>query len=154
MKDIFSSKVHIPPSATVTINTIAQQKKKSGQRVFNLSAGQPIMNTAQYMKETVDWAMENGQTLYPPVAGLDELRTRSAQWMNDLYKTNFQTQNTLITCGGKFGIYLLLQALLNDGDEVITIAPYWVSYPPMVSLFGGRPVIVQTEEQTHWKVRP
>jgi len=154
MKDIFSSKVHIPPSATVTINTIAQQKKKSGQRVFNLSAGEPIMNTAQYMKETVDWAMDHGQTLYPPVAGIDELRTRASNWMNDLYKTNYEVKNTLITCGGKFGIYLLLQSLLNDGDEVITIAPYWVSYPPMVTLFGGRPVIVDTQESDGWKVRP
>ncbi len=154
MKDLFSSKVHIPPSATVTINTIAQQKKKSGQRVFNLSAGEPIMNTAQYMKETVNWAMDHGQTLYPSVAGIDELRTRAAQWMNDLYQTNYQVKNTLITCGGKYGIYLLLQSLLNDGDEVIIISPYWVSYPPMVTLFGGRPVIVQTEEEHGWKVRP
>lgn len=154
MKDLFSSKVHIPPSATVTINTIAQQKKKAGERVFNLSAGEPIMNTAQYLKETVDWAMENGQTLYPPVAGIEELRDRASKWMNDLYKTNYNVKNTLISCGGKFGIYLLFQCLLNEGDEVITIAPYWVSYPPMVSLFGGRPVIVQTEEKDHWKVRP
>jgi aspartate aminotransferase len=154
MKDIFSSKVNIPPSATVTINTIAQQKKLSGQRVYNLSAGEPIMNTAQYLKETVDWAMEQGQTLYPPVAGIDELRARACHWMNDLYKTNYEVKNTLITCGGKFGIYLLLQTLLNDGDEVIIISPYWVSYPPMVSLFGGRPVIVETEEQKGWKVRP
>ncbi len=154
MKDIFSSKVHIPPSATVTINSIAQQKKKAGQRVYNLSAGEPIMNTAQYLKETVDWAMEHGETLYPPVAGIDELRNRASLWMNDLYQTNYQVKNTLITCGGKFGIYLLLQSLLNDGDEVIVISPYWVSYPPMVSLFGGRPVIVQTEEKDGWKVRP
>lgn len=154
MKDIFSPKVHIPPSATVTINTIAQQKKKAGERVYNLSAGEPIMNTAQYMKETVDWAMENGQTLYPPVAGVDELRSRASQWMNDLYKCNYNVKNTLITCGGKFGIYLLLQTLLCDEDEVIIIAPYWVSYPPMVTLFGGRPVIVDTQEQDHWKVRP
>jgi aspartate/methionine/tyrosine aminotransferase len=112
------------------------------------------MNTAQYLKETVDWAMENGQTLYPPVAGIEELRDRASKWMNDLYKTNYNVKNTLISCGGKFGIYLLFQCLLNEGDEVITIAPYWVSYPPMVSLFGGRPVIVQTEEKDHWKVRP
>ena len=82
MKDIFSSKVHIPESATVAINTIAQQKKKAGTRVYNLSAGEPMMNTAQYLQESVNWALENGQTLYPPVSGLDELRTRAAQWMN------------------------------------------------------------------------
>jgi len=154
MKDLFSSKVHIPPSATVTINSIATQKKKAGERVYNLSAGEPIMNTAQYLKETVDWAMESGQTLYPPVAGIDELRAKAVEWMNKNYKSNYAPKNTLITCGGKFGIYLLLQALLNDGDEVIVISPYWVSYPPMVSLFGGRPVIVQTEESDHWKCRP
>ena len=151
---MFSSKVQIPPSATVTINTIAQQKKHAGQRVYNLSAGEPIMNTAQYLKETVDWAMDQGQTLYPPVAGIDELRARAAHWMNDLYKTSYTEKNTIVSCGGKFGIYLLLQTLLNDGDEVIVIAPYWVSYPPMTKLFGGVPVIVETEESDGWKVDP
>ncbi len=167
MKDIFSSRVHIPPSATVTINSIAQEKKKSGQRVFNLSAGEPIMNTAHYMKQEVDLAIDQGRTLYPPVAGVEELRDKASLWTNELYKTNYAIKNTLVSCGGKFGIYLLLQALLNEGDEVIVIAPYWVSYPPMVSLFGGRPVIVQTEEkdastlradgvlsENAWKVRP
>ncbi len=149
---IFSSKSQIPPSATVTINSIAQQKKKAGERVFNLSAGEPIMNTAQYLKEAVDSAMDQGQTLYPPVAGVEELRASAAEWMNKNYKTKYQTANTLITCGGKFGIYLALQALLNDGDEVLMIAPYWVSYPPMVKLFGGVPVILDTQEKNNWKI--
>jgi len=148
---MFSSKVQIPPSATVTINTIAQQKKLAGQRVFNLSAGEPIMNTAKYMRETVDWAMDNGQTLYPPVAGIEELRTRAAKWMNETYETEYHEKNTIVTCGGKFGIYLLLQAFLNDGDEVVIIAPYWVSYPSMVRLFGGVPVTVETTEENNWK---
>ncbi len=152
---IFSAKSHIPPSATVTINTLARQKEQKGERVFNLSAGEPILdNATRYLKKTVDWAMKANQTLYPPVAGIDELRDRAAHWMNDLYKTRYKSQNTLVTCGGKFGIYLLLQTLLNEGDEAIIIAPYWVSYPSMVKLFGGEPVIVKTEEENGWKANP
>ncbi len=150
----FSTKVQIPPSATVTINSIAQQKKLAGERIFNLSAGEPMMNTAQYLEKAVQDAMQNGRTLYPPVAGLLDLREKASQWMNTNYKTNYTAKNTLITCGGKFGIYLSLQALLNDDDEVIIIAPYWVSYPSMVSLFGGKPVIITTEENNQWKIKP
>lgn len=152
----FSSKVQIPESATVRINSLAQQKKLLGQRIFNLSAGEPIMKTttAKYLEHDVLNAMKNGKTLYPPVAGLPELREKAANWMNANYDTSYSTQNTLVTCGGKFGIYLSLQALLDDGDEVIIISPYWVSYPSMVSLFGGKPVIVHTAEANGWKVEP
>lgn len=149
---MFSSKVHIPPSVTVAINSIAQQKKKAGQRIYNLSAGEPIVNTAHYLKQAALEAIEKGKTLYPPVAGLDELRTAAFEWMNKLYKTSYSMNTTLVTCGGKFGIYLSLQALLNEGDEVVIIAPYWVSYPSMVQLFGGKPVFVDTSEQNGWKV--
>lgn len=149
----FSTKTQIPPSATVTINGLAQAKKLAGQRVYNLSAGEPILDTSSYLKDAVDEAMKEGRTLYPPVPGVEELRTHASQWINELYGTNYGVKNTLISCGGKFGIYLSLQALLNDGDEVLVIAPYWVSYPPMVKLFGGVPVIVNTEEKDGWKVR-
>lgn len=153
--DFFSVKTRIKPSATVTINSLARQKEQCGERVFNLSAGEPILDdTTRYLKGTVDFAMKTNQTFYPPVAGIDELRLHATQWMNDLYKTRYKKQNTLITCGGKFGIYLLLQALLNEGDEAIIIAPYWVSYPSMVKLFGGKPVIINTEEKNGWKVSP
>ncbi len=149
---MFSKKVQIPPSATVTINTIAQQKRKSGQRVYNLSAGEPMMDMAHYLRDAVDVAIDQGQTLYPPVAGLDDLRSAASEWINSTYGTNYTSAQTLITCGGKFGIYLAFQALLNDGDEVMMIAPYWVSYPSMVELFGGVPVVVETEEHQGWRV--
>ena len=126
----FSTKVQIPQSATVTINSIAQQKKLAGERIFNLSAGEPITNTAQYLEKAILDAMQKGKTLYPSVAGLPELREKASHWMNANYQTDYSAQNTLVTCGGKFGIYLSLQALLNDDDEVIIIAPYWVSYHP------------------------
>lgn len=113
-----------------------------------------MVNTAHHLKDAVDLALDKNQTFYPPIAGIEDLRASATRWMNDTYQTRYETKNTLITCGGKFGIYLLLQALLNEGDEVIIIAPYWVSYPPMAILFGGKPVIVDTEEKDGWKVRP
>ncbi|MCC7196803.1 aminotransferase class I/II-fold pyridoxal phosphate-dependent enzyme [Candidatus Peregrinibacteria bacterium] len=141
-------------SATVTINTLAQAKKAMGERIFNLSAGEPLVETGHYFKNILDWVIEHHQTHYPPVAGIPELRNESANWLNKTYDTNYTAANTLITCGGKFGIYLALQALLNPDDEVIMIAPYWVSYPSMVEIHKGKSVIIPTEEKNQWKVDP
>lgn len=150
----FSIKTQVPPSATVTINGIAQKKKASGERVYNLSAGEPIVEKAYYFKEISKWVLQNNQTNYPPVPGLQPLRDAAAEWMNNMYQTNFNAENILVTCGGKYGIYLALQALLDPNDEVIIMSPYWVSYPGMVELCGGKPVIIQTEENNSWKAKP
>jgi len=149
----FSSRVNIPSSATVTINSMAQQKKAAGERVFNLSAGEPIVNTSRYFADTVNSHLTSGMVPYPPVAGLDELRELASDWINKNYKSSFTAKNTLISCGGKFGIYLFLQAFLNQDDEVLVMAPYWVSYPSMIKLFGGKPIIVATDADHDWKVK-
>lgn len=150
----FSQISQIRPSATVTINSLAQAKKEKGERIFNLSAGEPLVETGHYFKNILDWVIEHRETHYPPVAGIPELRNESANWLNKTYDTNYTTANTLITCGGKFGIYLALQALLNPDDEVIIIAPYWVSYPSMVEIHKGKSVIIPTEEKNQWKTSP
>jgi len=73
-------------------------------------------------------------------------------WMNNKYLANYKTDEVLVTAGGKFGIYLALQSLLQAGDEVLIISPYWVSYPAMVRIFGGVPKIIETSEDANWKV--
>ena len=149
----FSSLVDIEPSATLAINSLAQQKKATGERVYNLSAGEPMLPTHPLVIETATKAMQQGKTLYPPVAGIPELRRAMVRWMNDTYRTAYTDKNILVTCGGKFGIYALCQAFLEKGDEAIMIAPYWVSYPSTVELFGGKPVMVSTDEKSGWKAR-
>ena len=145
--------IPLETSATVAINTLALQKKARGERVFNLAAGEPVLAPHQAIIAGADAAMAAGKTLYTPAAGIPELRAAASTWMNRTYQTNFEPKNTLVTCGGKFGIFALLQAYLKPGDEVAIIAPYWVSYPSMIHLSGGVPRIVETEEANGWKIK-
>lgn len=148
----FSSHAQIEPSATVAINGLAMEKKKRGERVYNLSVGEPMIDTPAVVIEAAIAAMRQGKTHYPPVAGIPELREIASVWMNTTYHTNFSAAQTVVTCGGKFGIFACLQALVEPGDEVVIIAPYWVSYPEMVKLFGGVPKILTTTEENGWKI--
>lgn len=141
-------------SATVRINSLAQQKMAAGISVFNLSAGEPKLPPHPALVKAVLAALKQGKTLYPPVSGIIELKKRVSAWMNLQYGSNFNLDNCLVVNGGKFGIYLLAQLLLNPGDEVIMAAPYWVSYPAITQLFGGQPIIVNTTLAEHWKLTP
>ena len=142
----------IPPSPTLAINALASQKKAAGERVYNLSAGEPMLKTDQKVIDAVLAAMTDGKTLYTPALGIPELRAEAASWMNKNYQANFLIENTAITNGGKFGLYALCRILLNLGDEAIVIAPYWTSYPSLIEVTGARAVVVKTTEQNNWKV--
>jgi aspartate aminotransferase len=141
-------------SATVLINTLAQQKMAQGIRVFNLGCGEPKLPAHPAIIEATLKALQEGKTLYPPVAGIPELRELAANWMNQHYGSEFKSENCLVSTGGKLGIYLFLQSTLKKGDEVIIPAPYWVSYPPMTQLFGGVTKIIETSEKQGWKLKP
>lgn len=138
-------------SATVVINSIAQQKIDAGIRVFNLSAGEPKLQPHPLLIKAVTDALMQGKTFYPPVSGVPELKTLASEWMNRAYSCHFQVSDCLVVNGGKLGIYLLLQLLLQKNDEVIMAAPYWVSYPTITKLFGGTPKIIETHEPDGWK---
>ncbi|MCW8398620.1 aminotransferase class I/II-fold pyridoxal phosphate-dependent enzyme [Legionella sp. PATHC038] len=139
-------------SATVAINSLAQLKINEGIKIYNLSAGEPKLPPHPAIVTATTYALEQGQTLYPPVAGISELRDLASVWMNKTYGCSFKKENCLVVNGGKFGIYLLMQLLVQQNDEVIIPAPYWVSYPAMTQLFGGNPVIVDTKETDGWKL--
>lgn len=141
-------------SATVAINSLAQLKINEGIKIYNLSAGEPKLPPHPSIVTATTYALEQGQTLYPPAAGVPELRALASSWMNKTYSCAFKKENCLVVNGGKFGIYLLLQLLVQQDDEVIIPAPYWVSYPAMTQLFGGKPVIVDTLEAEGWKLTP
>ncbi len=150
---MITTHLNLEPSATVAINSLALQKKAKGERVYNLSAGEPMVPTPEIIVQAALTAMKQEKTHYPPVQGISELLLASSGWMNTTYGTNYKPENTIVTCGGKYGIYALLQALLRPGEEVLIIAPYWVSYTGMVKLFGGIPKIVTTQETETWKVK-
>ena len=140
-------------STTVAMNSAALEKRARGERIFNLSAGEPILPPHPLVVKAAVAALKQGKTLYPPVAGIMELRRAAAEWINSTYDTRYQARQTLVTCGGKFGIFAFFQAYLKPGDEVVMLAPYWGSYPQIVKLFGGVPRVVSTMATTGWKVQ-
>ncbi len=147
-----SKTLKLSVSETMKMNGLAQQKKASGVRVFNLSAGEPMVDAHPAIIEAATQAMREGKTHYPPVAGIPELRDAFAQWMNATYNTSYISKQCIVTCGGKSGLYMLFQALLDPGDEVVMIAPYWVSYSGITEMFGGVPVVISTKEENGWRV--
>lgn len=147
-----STNPHIPvESATVAMNSLAQQKIAAGIRVFNLSAGEPKLPTHPLVMAAAVQAMEQNKTFYPPVSGVPELKHAATQWLNQTYACHFKPEQCLITPGGKFGIYLLLQLLLAPGDEVLIPAPYWVSYPSLTTLFAGKARMIDCDPARGWK---
>ena len=124
-------------SATVAIHTLALLKKERGETVYNFAAGDPILPSHPKVIEAATTALGTEMVLYPPVAGIPELRKAAAEWCH------FKEANTLVTAGGKFAIFAALQTLLQPGDEVLIPVPYWVSYPQMVKLFNAVPIFLQ-----------
>lgn len=142
----------LEPSQTVAINSMAQEMKRAGKRVVNLSAGDPLLPPHPLIAEAAIKAIRDGKTNYPPSNGIPELREASVAWMNSVYSTAYGPEQSLITCGGKYALFAACQALLTAGDEALIVAPYWVSYPGMVKLAEAKPVLISTAEGAGWKV--
>lgn len=142
----------IAPSATVAINTLAQQKKANGEEVFNFSAGDPNLPMHPDIAAGISQALQTQDCSYPPLMGLPVLRTAVANWLNSSYGCQYNENQILVTCGGKFALYAALDLLLSPGDEVLIPSPFWTSYPTIVSHFKGTPVSVPSEESNGWKV--
>ena len=147
------SLLKISASETVTINSLALQKISAGDKVFNLSVGEPVMPVAFQIKKEIPQSLKLGEIRYPPVAGFPELRISASKWMNKSYAGSFKEENTLVVNGGKFGLFLLLQAIIKPGDEVLISSPYWVSYINMVKLFKGKTKIITTTIESEWKIK-
>ncbi|MBN9135197.1 MULTISPECIES: pyridoxal phosphate-dependent aminotransferase [unclassified Phyllobacterium] len=141
-------------SATIAITQKARDLKAEGRDVISLSVGEPDFDTPDNIKEAAIAAIRRGETKYTPVSGIVPLReaiTRKFKRENEL---EYKPSQTIVSTGGKHVIYNALLATLNPGDEVICVAPYWVSYPEMVALCGGTPVIVSATQQHEFKLQP
>ena len=141
-------------SATVSINSMALAKKQRGEKVHNFAAGDPILPSHPQVVEAVTKRLGVESILYPPIAGLTDLKQEACHWINALYDCAYKEENTLVTAGGKFALFAALQILLKEGDEVLIPSPYWVSYPQITRLFKGNPVIVPTHAENQWKLTP
>ncbi len=144
----------IPPSPTLTINAKAKAMRAAGEDVISLAAGEPDFDTPEHVKEAAIKAIREGFNKYTAVGGIPELKEAIISFVQKEYNLKYSQEEVLVCCGGKQALYNLFQVILNPGDEVIIPAPYWVSYPPMVLLAGGKPVIVQTSEENGFKVTP
>ncbi|HIQ14667.1 MAG TPA: aminotransferase class I/II-fold pyridoxal phosphate-dependent enzyme, partial [Leucothrix sp.] len=142
----------VKPSPTLAISALAQQLKAEGRDIINLGVGEPDFGTPDHIKQAGIDAINNNQTGYTAVDGIPELKNAIIKKFKKDNDLEYQADQILVSCGGKQSFSNLCQALINDGDEVIIPAPYWVSYPDMVLLAGGKPVIVEAGQTSHFKL--
>ena len=144
----------VPPSITLAIAAKAKAMKAEGIDVCSLSTGEPDFDTPEHIKAAAKQALDAGKTKYGPVAGEPQLKAAIARKLQSDNNLNYQPENIIVTNGGKHSLYNLMMALIEPGDEVIIPAPYWLSYPEMVKLASGKPVIVRTDASTGYKITP
>ncbi|GAA4334528.1 pyridoxal phosphate-dependent aminotransferase [Variovorax defluvii] len=142
------------PSATYRVMDRVAAHRAVGTSVISLSAGEPDFDTPKHVREAGIAAIRAGHTRYTQVAGLRPLRESIAMKFRRENGLEVDWQDTLVCSGGKQVIYNALAATLNEGDEVIVPAPYWVSYPEMVQLCGAKPVVVPCGSETGFKLTP
>ncbi len=143
----------VTPSITLAIAAKAKAMKAEGVEVCNFSAGEPDFDTPAHIKAAAKLGLDQGKTKYGPAAGESKLRQAIARNLKTEKNLDYQAENVIVTNGGKHGLFNLILALIEPGDEVIIPAPYWLSYPEMVKLAGGTPIIVQTAA-TNYKITP
>ena len=144
----------IKPSMTVGINIKAKAMKEEGKDVIVLAAGEPDFNTPKNIRDAANKAMEEGKTKYVPGKGTPELQKAIQKKFKHDNNIDYSLDEIICGVGGKHIIYNAMMATINSGDEVIITAPYWVSYPDIVLLAEGKPVIVECPENQNFKIRP
>ena len=142
----------IKPSPTIAMSTLAGELKARGRDIISLSAGEPDFDTPQHIKLAAQKAIDAGKTKYTAPDGMAELKDAICRKFLRENNLNYQSNQITIGNGGKQVLYNALCATLNEEDEVLIPAPYWVSYPDMVLLAGGTPVVVKTRAETDYKL--
>jgi len=136
----------ILPSSTLAITAKAKALKAQGHPVISLAAGEPDFPTPEPIRSAIITALEEGFTKYTPTSGLPELKKAVASKISRDQGLDVEPAQVAISCGAKHSLYNIIQVLINPGDEVVIPCPYWVSYPEMVKLAGGKPVFVETSQ--------
>lgn len=144
----------VRPSPTLAITARAAQLKAEGKNIIGFGAGEPDFDTPDHIKAAAIKAINAGFTKYTAVAGTLELRKAVAAKFARDNQLEYSPEQILVSVGGKQSFYNLVQALLNPGDEVIIPAPYWVSYPDMVLLADGTPIIIESGLDQGFKITP
>ena len=144
----------IKPSATIAVSTLARELRAAGRDVIGLGAGEPDFATPENIQQAAIEAMRNGMTKYTPADGIPELKSAIVDKFERENQLTYTPANIIVSNGAKQCIINLLIALLNENDEVVIVAPYWVSYTDMTVLSGGKPVVVNTTIEQGFKLQP
>ena len=149
----FSERIlNISPSMTLAIDAKAREMKAQGEDVIGFGAGEPDFNTPERIKQAGIRAVENNETRYTPVGGTDLLKEAIISKLERDNGLVYEKNQILASCGAKHSFYNLAQVLWQEGDEVIIPAPYWVSFPEIVTLSGARPLIIHTGAEQDFKI--
>jgi aspartate aminotransferase len=144
----------LAPSATLAMSQKSAEMKAQGIDVINMSVGEPDFNTPEPIKQAAKLAIDENYSRYSPVPGYPDLRQAIARKLERENHLHYSPAEILVSNGAKQSVCNTVMALVNDGEEVIIPAPYWVSYPQMVLLAGGKPVIVEAGFEQNFKMTP
>lgn len=144
----------LTPSTTLAITAKAKELKAQGLDIIGLGAGEPDFNTPQHIIDEATASMNAGQTKYTPSAGLPKLKEAIAAKLLRDQQLEYKPSEIIVASGAKHALYILFQAILDEGDEVIIPTPYWVSYPEQVKLADGIPVYIEGKESNSFKITP
>ena len=141
-------------SQTMAMAQKSRELKAKGLDIISLSLGEPDFNTPDYIKEAAKEAIDQNFTKYPPVPGYNDLREAISRKFKEENGINYAPDQIIVSAGGKHSIINVILSIINPGDEVILLAPYWVSYYDQVILAGGKPVIVEATLENDFKIQP
>ena len=144
----------IKPSPTLAVSNRAAELSAAGKDIIGLGVGEPDFDTPEHIKDAAITALNNGFTKYTAVDGTSGLKKAIINKFKNENGLSYEANQILVSCGGKQSFFNLALALLNEGDEVIIPAPYWVSYPDMVLVADGKPVIITTTQEQRFKITP
>jgi aspartate aminotransferase len=141
-------------SQTLAMAQKSRELKEKGLDIINLSLGEPDFNTPDYIKEAAKKAIDDNYSKYPPVQGYNDLREAISKKFKEENGINYAPEQIIVSTGGKHSIINVILSIVNPGEEVIILAPYWVSYYDQIKLAGGKPVVVETLLENDFKVMP
>ena len=150
--EIASRLTELTPSLTLAIDSKAKALKAEGIDVCGFGAGEPDMDTPEHIKAAAIAALQAGHTKYTPSSGIPELRQAISKKFATDNSLEYKPGQIVVSNGAKQSCFNAIAAVVNPGDEVVIPAPFWLSYPEMVRIAGGVPVIVQTKEENGWKM--
>ena len=152
MESLSKRVTSVTPSLTLSVTNQAKAMLAAGEEVYGLAGGEPDCDTPDFIKQAAYTALSEGKTKYTPAAGIPELREGLSEKLKTDNKVDYDPKQICVTSGAKQACFNAILSVVEEGDEVIIPSPYWVSYPEMVKLAGGVPVLVPTKESNRWKI--